>query len=66
MFDNIPNVGYLILNTEGAILKSGGELENDEKNANIIHDLITLTERYEIFRNFVIKLYLIFTFIFQH
>lgn len=39
-----PNLGYLILN-DGAVLFSAGDLENDEKTANIIHDLVTLTQR---------------------
>ncbi|XP_066156823.1 ragulator complex protein LAMTOR4 homolog [Euwallacea fornicatus] len=35
-------VGYLTLNSEGAVLASGGELDNDEKSAGVIHGLIGL------------------------
>lgn len=44
--EKIPDqIGYLILTEDGAILGSGGELENDEKSANIIMNMITLTDR---------------------
>ncbi|XP_044760003.1 ragulator complex protein LAMTOR4 homolog [Coccinella septempunctata] len=44
--DRIPipgQIGYLILNEDGAVLSSSGELENDERTATIIMDLLTLT-----------------------
>lgn len=44
--ERIPNqIGYLILTEDGAVLTSGGELENDERIANIIVGLVTLTNR---------------------
>lgn len=39
-------IGYLVMSEDGAVLASGGELENDERSANIITGLLTLTERY--------------------
>lgn len=42
--DRVPGqTGYLILNEEGAVLSSSGDLENDEKAAVIIMGLINLT-----------------------
>ncbi|CAG9771040.1 unnamed protein product [Ceutorhynchus assimilis] len=35
-------IGYLTLNSEGAVLASEGDLKNDEKTAGILHGLITL------------------------
>lgn len=35
-------LGYLLLNEEGAVLSSSGELENDEKTADIIMGLLNL------------------------
>lgn len=44
--EKVPNmVGYLILTEEGAVLSSYGELENDERSANIITGLIQITDR---------------------
>lgn len=40
-------IGYLVLTEDGAVLSSGGELENDEKSANIITGLIQMTDKYE-------------------
>uniref|UniRef100_A0A182MVI3 Late endosomal/lysosomal adaptor and MAPK and MTOR activator 4 n=1 Tax=Anopheles culicifacies TaxID=139723 RepID=A0A182MVI3_9DIPT len=37
-------LGYLILSEDGSVHASGGELENDERSANIISNLLTLTE----------------------
>ncbi|XP_021699205.1 ragulator complex protein LAMTOR4 homolog [Aedes aegypti] len=37
-------IGYLIMSEDGAVLASGGEMENDEQSANIISGLLTLTE----------------------
>ncbi|XP_014473571.1 PREDICTED: ragulator complex protein LAMTOR4 homolog isoform X1 [Dinoponera quadriceps] len=42
--DRIPDqTGYLVLTEDGAVLTSGGDLENDERVANIIVGLVTLT-----------------------
>ncbi|XP_074657694.1 ragulator complex protein LAMTOR4-like [Tubulanus polymorphus] len=39
--DKIPDaLGYLVLNEDGAVLSSGGELENDEAKADIFLSLI--------------------------
>lgn len=38
-------IGYLVLTEDGAVLSSGGELENDEKSANIITGLIQMTDK---------------------
>ncbi|XP_028039443.1 ragulator complex protein LAMTOR4 homolog [Bombyx mandarina] len=44
IMDKIPDqIGYLVLTEDGAVLESGGELENDERIATIITDLITLS-----------------------
>ncbi|KAM7355264.1 late endosomal/lysosomal adaptor, MAPK and MTOR activator 4 [Cochliomyia hominivorax] len=37
-------IGYLVLKEDGAVLESGGELQNDERSANIFLDFINLTE----------------------
>ncbi|XP_073837844.1 late endosomal/lysosomal adaptor, MAPK and MTOR activator 4 [Musca autumnalis] len=37
-------IGFLVLKDDGAVIESGGELENDERSANIFLDLINLTE----------------------
>lgn len=37
--------GYLVLNEEGAVLSSSGDLENDEKTANIIMRLLNFTSQ---------------------
>lgn len=45
--DKIPDViGFLVLTQDGAVLSSGGELENDEHRANIIHGLINITDKW--------------------
>lgn len=38
-------VGYLVLTEDGAVIESGGELGNDERVANIIIGLVTLSNR---------------------
>ncbi|XP_064639251.1 ragulator complex protein LAMTOR4-like [Lineus longissimus] len=39
--DRIPDsLGFLVLNEDGAVLGSGGELENDEVKADIFMNLI--------------------------
>ncbi|CAD6214784.1 GSCOCG00004215001-RA-CDS [Cotesia congregata] len=46
LMERIPDqVGYLVLTQDGAVLASGGELENDERAANIITALVTLTDK---------------------
>ena len=43
--EKLPNqIGYLVLKEDGAVLESGGELENDERSANILLGVIQLTE----------------------
>ncbi|XP_050300830.1 ragulator complex protein LAMTOR4 homolog [Anthonomus grandis grandis] len=38
---NVPGVtGYLTLNADGAVLASGGDLDNDERTANILYGLL--------------------------
>lgn len=39
-------IGYLLLQDDGAVIGSGGDLENDEKSANIFMDLLHLAERF--------------------
>lgn len=36
-------VGYLVLNEDGAVISSSGELENDEETADCIMRIVTLT-----------------------
>ena len=44
--EKIPNViGYLVLTEDGAVLSSGGELENDEKSANIFTGLVQICDK---------------------
>lgn len=44
--ERIPGqVGYLVLNEEGAVLSSAGELENDEKAADVIMGMLSLTSQ---------------------
>lgn len=38
----LGNLGYLLLNEEGAVVSSSGDLENDEKSADIIMGLVNL------------------------
>lgn len=48
--DKIPDlVGYLVLTEDGAVLESGGELENDERVAAILSEFIALSNRYVVF-----------------
>ncbi|XP_053673103.1 ragulator complex protein LAMTOR4 homolog [Anopheles nili] len=37
-------LGFLVLSEDGSVHASGGELENDERSASIINNLLTLTE----------------------
>lgn len=41
----MDRVGYMLLNEDGAVLTSSGDLENDEKTAVIIMGLINLTSQ---------------------
>ncbi|XP_070513672.1 ragulator complex protein LAMTOR4 isoform X1 [Cardiocondyla obscurior] len=44
--ERIPDqTGYLVLTEDGAVLTSGGDLENDERVANIISSLVMLTNK---------------------
>ncbi|XP_063975676.1 ragulator complex protein LAMTOR4 homolog [Diachasmimorpha longicaudata] len=44
--ERIPDqIGYLVLTEDGAVLASGGELENDEWVANIVTGLVTMTDK---------------------
>ena len=41
IFDNVPDcVGYLIMNEDGSIERSHGELENNERIANLIYKMV--------------------------
>uniref|UniRef100_A0A6M2DLY0 Late endosomal/lysosomal adaptor and MAPK and MTOR activator 4 n=1 Tax=Xenopsylla cheopis TaxID=163159 RepID=A0A6M2DLY0_XENCH len=43
--ERIPDqVGYLIMSEDGAVIASGGDLENDERIANIFNNLISITK----------------------
>lgn len=45
--DKLANqIGYLVLKEDGAVVESGGELQNDERSANLFLDFINLTERW--------------------
>lgn len=37
-------LGHLVLNEDGAVISSGGELENGESVAQIIINLVNMTE----------------------
>lgn len=41
--DRGGRLGYMLLNEDGAVLTSSGDLENDEKTSMIIMGLINLT-----------------------
>lgn len=43
--DRVGQSGYMLLNEEGAVLTSSGDMENDEKTAVIIMGLINLTSQ---------------------
>ncbi|KDR22145.1 ragulator complex protein LAMTOR4 homolog [Zootermopsis nevadensis] len=44
--ERIPDqVGYLLLTEDGAVISSGGEMENDERIANVIYGLISLADK---------------------
>lgn len=41
VFDNVPNrVGYLIMNEDGSVEHSDGELQNNEEVANLIYKMV--------------------------
>lgn len=41
----LGNLGYLLLNEEGAVVSSSGDLENDERSADIIMGLVSLVSQ---------------------
>jgi len=44
--ERIPGLaGFLLLNEEGAVLSSGGDLENDEHTANVMYNLVHLADK---------------------
>ncbi|CAH0381897.1 unnamed protein product [Bemisia tabaci] len=44
--ERIPNqTGYLVLTNDGAVIASGGDLENAEHTANIISELVSLADK---------------------
>ncbi|XP_034936242.1 ragulator complex protein LAMTOR4 homolog [Chelonus insularis] len=46
LMERIPDqIGYLVLTGDGAVLASGGELENNERVANVIMSLVTLESK---------------------
>lgn len=45
-FNSVSNLlGYLVIAEDGAVIASHGELENDEKTSDIIHKMITMSQR---------------------
>ncbi|XP_055910078.1 ragulator complex protein LAMTOR4 homolog [Eupeodes corollae] len=46
-------IGYLILKDDGAVLESGGDLENDERSANIFMGILQMSETID--ENFMAK-----------
>ncbi|XP_065157421.1 ragulator complex protein LAMTOR4 homolog [Atheta coriaria] len=42
-------LGFLLLNEDGAVISSDGDLQNDEKTADIIMSLLTLCQHSDIF-----------------
>ncbi|KAF6207388.1 hypothetical protein GE061_018629 [Apolygus lucorum] len=46
LFERVPDLlGYLVLNEDGAILSSDGDLENAEATANVFTTIIGLTDK---------------------
>lgn len=46
VMDRLPgHMGYLLLNEEGAVISSSGDLENDEKSADTIMGLVNLVSQ---------------------
>lgn len=46
-FNTIQHLtGYLVLAEDGAVVSSYGELENDEKSADLIYKMLTTSQRY--------------------
>lgn len=44
--ERIPDqIGYLIMSEDGAVIASGGDLENDERVANIFNNFISITKK---------------------
>ncbi|XP_077987612.1 ragulator complex protein LAMTOR4-like [Glandiceps talaboti] len=47
--ERIPDqLGYLVINEEGAVMASSGELENDEKTAEIIMRMVNMASRVQL------------------
>ncbi|XP_023228146.1 ragulator complex protein LAMTOR4 [Centruroides vittatus] len=44
--ESIPQqTGYLVINEDGAVISSGGDLENDEHTANIISSMVQVADK---------------------
>ncbi|CAN8021458.1 unnamed protein product [Ixodes persulcatus] len=44
--EKIPDqVGFLILNSDGGVISSGGELENEERIGGIIHKMVYCADK---------------------
>ncbi|XP_067014369.1 ragulator complex protein LAMTOR4 homolog [Anabrus simplex] len=44
--ERIPDqVGYLVITEDGAVIASGGELENDERIADIVSGLVSISDK---------------------
>lgn len=44
--DKIPDQkGYLVISLDGSVLASGGDMENDEKLAHCIHNIVHLASK---------------------
>ncbi|XP_071838269.1 ragulator complex protein LAMTOR4-like [Apostichopus japonicus] len=47
--DHIPDqLGYLVLNEDGAVVSSAGDLENDERTAGILLNMVRLACKVQI------------------
>lgn len=47
--EKIPDqLGFLVLSAEGGIISSGGELENEERIAEIIYEMVHSTDKSDI------------------
>ncbi|XP_070538587.1 ragulator complex protein LAMTOR4-like [Ptychodera flava] len=47
--ERIPDqLGYLVINEEGAVMASSGELENDEKMAGVIMNMVHLASKVQL------------------
>ncbi|XP_060522602.1 ragulator complex protein LAMTOR4 homolog [Cylas formicarius] len=41
----VGQTGYLVLNSEGAVLTSGGDLDNDERVAGLLYGLLKIARK---------------------